>query len=71
MVWYDSRSADWRWSVWSVTINASGGGPPMRLTGGGNATYPSASGNLVAFTSDRHATRLQRDQTEGVFVVRH
>jgi hypothetical protein len=65
VVWYDSRSADWRWSIWTALL----GGQPHRLTGAGNATYPSLSNGRVAFTSDRHAARGQRDITQGVFVV--
>jgi predicted metal-dependent phosphoesterase TrpH len=70
VVWYDSRSADWRWSLWSAAVDPSGAAP-VRLTGAGNASYAAASGNLVAFTSDRHATRVQRDQTQGVYLLRH
>src|SRR5207253_121850 len=70
VVWYDSRSADWRWSIWSAALTPSGAAAPVRLTGAGNALYPSVSGPFVAFTSDRHATRLQRDATFGVFVLR-
>ncbi len=68
-VWYDSRSADWRWSLWSTVLSADAASPATRITGAGNATYPALSGSLVSFTSDRHATRAQRDQTEGVFVL--
>ena len=69
VVWYDSRSADWRWSIWSAALNATTAGPAVRLTGNGNATYPRADGNAVSFTSDRHAVRPQRDATQGVFVL--
>jgi hypothetical protein len=68
-VWFDSRSADWRWSLWSASLTTAGSSPPTRLTGAGNATYPSVSGSLLSFTSDRHAARPQRDATEGVFVL--
>ncbi|MEY2473552.1 MAG: hypothetical protein QOK28_2881 [Actinomycetota bacterium] len=69
VVWYDSRSADWRWSIWSAALTPNGAGTPVRLTAGGNATYPSAAPKVVAFTSDRHAGRVQRDPTEGAFVL--
>lgn len=68
-VWFDSRSADWRWSVWAANLGADGAKPARRLTGNGNATYPAVDGDRVAFTSDRNATRTQRDATHGVFVL--
>jgi hypothetical protein len=67
-VWYDSRSADWRWSVWSSTLDTVGWAAPARITGPGNATYPAVSGDVVAFTSDRNA-RPQRDRTEDVYTA--
>jgi hypothetical protein len=70
IVWHDSRASDWRWSIWTASIMPTGPTPPVRLTGAGNALYPSVDGSFVAFTSDRHAARLQRDATEGVFVLR-
>jgi len=68
-VWYDSRSADWRWSVWASSLGATGWTAPIRITGLGNATYPALSGDTVAFTSDRDA-RPQRDPTEEVYTAR-
>jgi beta propeller repeat protein len=70
IVWHDSRSADWRWSLWTASLLPTGSSAPVRITGSGNALYPSADGSFVAFTSDRHAARLQRDGTQGVFVLR-
>jgi hypothetical protein len=67
-VWYDSRSADWRWSVWSASLSAGGWAAPVRISGPGNATYPALSGDVVAFTSDRNA-RSQRDRTEEVYAA--
>jgi hypothetical protein len=69
VAWYDSRGTDWRWSVWGATIDAIGPSAVHRITGPGNASWPAISGNLVAFSSDRNATRPQRDQTLGVFVA--
>lgn len=68
-VWFDSRSADWRWSLWAAPLGSTGAGAVRRLTGNGNATYPAVAGDRVAFTSDRVATRTQRDATHGVFVL--
>jgi len=67
-VWYDSRSADWRWSVWSSSLGSDGWSGPVRITGPGNATYPAAAGDVVVFTSDRN-TRPQRDRTEEVYTA--
>lgn len=68
-VWFDSRSADWRWSIWTALLNPSGPHNAARLSGGGNAVNPSIEGPAVAFTSDRHASRPQRDATQGVFLL--
>jgi hypothetical protein len=70
ILWHDSRSTDWRWSIWSAALTPTGPATPVRLTGAGNALYASVSGSFVAFTSDRHASRVQRDLTHGVFVLR-
>jgi hypothetical protein len=70
VVWYDSRAADWRWSVWGASLSGTGASSPLRLTGAGNATWPAVAGDLVVFTSDRGAARPQRDPTQGVFVLR-
>jgi hypothetical protein len=67
-VWYDSRSTDWRWSVWSTSLGATGWAAPTRITGPGNATFPALSGNVVTFTTDRNA-RPQRDPTEDVYTA--
>lgn len=69
IIWYDSRSADWRWSLWSADLTPAGAGAPRRLTGTGNALYPAVAGSLIAFTSDRAAARSQRDPTFGIFVL--
>jgi hypothetical protein len=69
VVWPDSRSADWRWSIWTALVNASGAANVARVSGAGNATAPAIDGVAVVFTSDRHATRVQRDQTQGVFLL--
>ena len=68
-VWYDSRSSDWRWSVWSASLGVGGWSAPVRITGPGNATYPALAGDVVVFTSDRNA-RSQRDRTEEVYTAK-
>jgi hypothetical protein len=70
VVWYDSRAADWRWSLWGASLSGAGASTVRRLTGAGNATWPAVAGDLVVFTSDRGAVRVQRDPTQGVFVLR-
>lgn len=60
-VWQDTRSADWRWSIWGASLGAGGWEPARRLTGDGNATWPALSGRAVVFASDR-TSRGQRDR---------
>jgi hypothetical protein len=70
-VWYDSRSADWRWQVFSSQLSAdSTWTAPVQLTSVGNGMWPAISRGVVVFTSDRQAARVQRDPTEGIFVIR-
>ncbi len=68
-VWQDTRSADWRWSVWTSLLSPAGATEARRVTGPGNSLMPAIDGVAVSFTSDRHAARTQRDQTQGAFVV--
>ncbi|WP_326565670.1 CehA/McbA family metallohydrolase [Amycolatopsis rhabdoformis] len=68
-VWYDSRAADWRWKVFTARLTSAGWSAPVQVTKPGNATFPAVSGGVVAFTSDRNATRGQRDGTQQVHVV--
>ncbi|MGY4653440.1 CehA/McbA family metallohydrolase [Mycobacterium sp. URHB0021] len=68
-VWYDSRSSDWRWKVFTAVLNGSQGwGEPKMLGGTGNCTWPSADKGIVAFTSDGAAERTQRDITHQVYI---
>jgi len=70
-VWYDSRSADWRWQIFTAQLSAdSTWTPPTQLTSVGNGLWPAISRGVVVFTSDRQASRAQRDATEGVFAIR-
>ncbi len=69
-VWYDSRSTDWRWKIFTARRTASGGwGAESMLSTLGNGTFPAASQGYVVFTSDRDATRIQRDITQLVYLV--
>jgi hypothetical protein len=68
-VWFDSRSADWRWKVFTSRFDvAKGWSTPLQLTIPGNATYPATSAGAVVFTTDRNAT-TQRDATQQVFLT--
>jgi hypothetical protein len=69
-VWYDSRSADWRWKVFTATLDASSGwSAPTQLGIAGNGTWPAVDRGTVAFTSDRRNPRVQRDLTQQVFLA--
>jgi hypothetical protein len=70
VVWFDSRSADWRWRVMTAVYKKSGGWDAgTLLKGSGINTWPVTSGGVIAFASTRNATRLQRDQTQQVFLL--
>jgi hypothetical protein len=70
VVWYDSRSADWRWRVMTAVYKKNAGWDAgTLLKGPGINTWPVTSGGVIAFASTRNATRLQRDQTQQVFVL--
>ena len=70
-VWYDSRSADWRWKVFTARRDQQAGwGAPQQLTTLGNGTFPAAAAGAVVFTSDRAARRIQRDGTQQVYLTR-
>jgi hypothetical protein len=69
-VWYDSRSVDWRWRVMTAVYQTTTGWDAgTLLSGPGINTWPVTSGGVIAFASTRNATRLQRDQTQQVFVL--
>lgn len=66
-VWFDSRSADWRWKLLTATFDPRAGwSDGSALTVAGNATYPAAAAGFVVFTGDRNALS-QRDGTQQVF----
>ena len=68
-VWYDTRASDWRWKVFTARYEA-GWTARQQLTSLGNGTFPSHGGGFVVFTSDRAATRTQRDPTQQVYLLR-
>ncbi|GAA4981469.1 hypothetical protein GCM10023317_05340 [Actinopolymorpha pittospori] len=70
VVWYDSRSVDWRWKVFTARLDAgSGWSAAERLTVPGNNTWPAIDGGTVVFTTDRSATRIQRDSTHEIHLI--
>ncbi|MFG1704149.1 CehA/McbA family metallohydrolase [Nonomuraea sp. M3C6] len=69
-VWYDSRSADWRWKVFTSRRESTGWTAAEQLTTPGNNTWPAADRGVVVFTTDRSATRTQRDVTQEVHLLR-
>jgi hypothetical protein len=69
-VWYDSRSTDWRWRVMTAVYRKDAGWDAgTLLKGRGINTWPVTSGGVIAFSSTRNATRLQRDPTQQVFLL--
>jgi hypothetical protein len=69
-VWYDSRSADWRWRVMTAVHRKDTGWDAGRLINSrGVNTWPATSGGAIAFASTRNATRLQRDPTQQIFLL--
>jgi len=69
-VWYDSRSADWRWRVMTAVYRKDAGWDAGRLINSrGVNTWPATAGGAIAFASTRNAVRLQRDPTQQVFLL--
>ncbi|MDX2647685.1 CehA/McbA family metallohydrolase [Streptomyces sp. PA03-1a] len=67
-VWYDSRSTDWRWKVFTATLDREEGwSDATQVSHQGNSTWPALHRGVVVFTSDRGATRTQRDETQQIF----
>ncbi|MEU6597621.1 CehA/McbA family metallohydrolase [Streptomyces flaveolus] len=69
-VWYDSRSADWRWKVFTATFDDGTWSDARQVTTLGNNTWPALHGGTVVFTTDRGATRTQRDATHQIYRAR-
>ena len=70
LVWYDSRSADWRWRVMTASLGENGQWSAGRmLPGKGNNTWPALDQGVMVFAGTRNAQRLQRDHTQQVFYI--
>lgn len=71
VVWYDSRSVDWRWRVMTAVHRTGAGWDAGRLIKGrGSNTWPATAGGAIVFASTRNVARLQRDATQQIFVLR-
>ena len=68
-VWYDSRSTDWRWKVFTSRLGAPGWTPPVQVSTLGNNSWPAVDKGTVVFTSDRRAERSQRDRTQEIYLI--
>jgi len=70
LVWYDSRSADWRWRVMTAELGENGlWSAGHILPGKGNNTWPALDQGVMVFAGTRNAQRLQRDHTQQIFYV--
>jgi hypothetical protein len=73
-VWYDSRSTDWRWKIVTSVLPAGDAkaawSAAEQVTTRGNNTWPAVHQGVVVFTSDRAATRTQRDWTQQIYTVK-
>ena len=68
-VWYDSRSADWRWRVMTSVFHNSVWDAGRLINAPGINTWPATSGGAISFASMRNAKRLQRDLTQQIFLL--
>ena len=69
-VWYDSRSADWRWRVTTALLRDGTWTDARVINARGINTWPATAGGRIVFAGTRNAARMQRDQTQQVFVLR-
>ncbi len=70
VVWYDSRSSDWRWRVMTAVNDALGNWMQVAmLPSRGINTWPATDGGVIAFASTRNASRLQRDRTQQIVAL--
>ena len=68
IVWYDSRSADWRWQIRSATLRSGDWRPDGSVLAAGACTWPAVDSGIVVATSDRGA-RPQRDRTHRIVLT--
>lgn len=70
-VWYDSRSADWRWRVATAVMGTDGAWSAGEVINSpGNNTWPATSGGVIAMASTRNALRMQRDHTQEIYLAK-
>lgn len=69
LVWFDSRSADWRWRVMYSDYDGERWAEGILLNGPGNNSWPVIAGPAVVFATTRMARRLQRDRSQQIFVT--
>lgn len=68
-VWYDNRSADWRWRVMTAIFDGAGWTGATLIPSRGINTWPATDGGAIVFASTRNAQRLQRDRTQQIFIA--
>lgn len=69
LAWSDGRSADWRWRIAVADGSAATGwGAVELLPAPGNNTWPALSPQHLVCASTRAAQRLQRDQTQMIYL---
>lgn len=69
-VWYDSRSADWRWRVMTATFAGDAWKDAKLIPSPGVNTWPATDGGQIIFASTRKAARQQRDRTQQIFLLK-
>lgn len=69
LVWYDSRSVDWRWRVMSATLDSGTWSAGQLIQSRGLNTWPVVNSGVIAYASTRNAQRLQRDRTQQIFLL--
>lgn len=67
--WYDNRATDWRWSVMSARLRDNQWGDGQLIAAPGNNTWPALDQDQIVFASTRRAQRLQRDQTQEIYLL--
>lgn len=69
-VWYDSRHSDWRWKIMSARWDGDAWTDARLLDGAGVNTWPATAGSVIVFSSTRNASRVQRDPTQQIMLLR-